>query len=265
MRYIEAATEALRLIDAYLQAAGHDQDLSEPLFRPVKNTTTTTLAKPLHPASVYRDVVRHYAAAAGLLDAVPGLCAHSLRRAPPPTPSTGMKPDIAKVQVWLGHADISTTRVCDNHISQPRDRQTFKVWCWAEEKGDVPWNVYILECADPYLYTGISNNLDRRVAEHATGKGARYTKGRGPFGWCTRDLPGQGGGLQARNHDKIHEPGEEAVAIFMKSICCHRLPFAFSLPSCVLSGITRRATEKKQIPRRCAGTPDRPVSAAARA
>ena len=41
--------------------------------------------------------------------------------------------------------------------------------------------VYILECADKTLYTGITNNLDRRMAEHEAGKGAKYTKGRGPF------------------------------------------------------------------------------------
>jgi putative endonuclease len=45
----------------------------------------------------------------------------------------------------------------------------------------VHWIVYILECADKTLYTGITNNLPRRLAEHAAGKGARYTKGRGPF------------------------------------------------------------------------------------
>jgi putative endonuclease len=39
----------------------------------------------------------------------------------------------------------------------------------------------MLECADGSLYTGITNNLDRRMAEHAAGNGARYTKGRGPF------------------------------------------------------------------------------------
>jgi putative endonuclease len=43
------------------------------------------------------------------------------------------------------------------------------------------WTVYMLECADHTLYTGITNDLDRRLAEHASGKGARYTKGRGPF------------------------------------------------------------------------------------
>jgi integrase/recombinase XerD len=126
VRYIEAATEALRLIAAYLKTAGHDQDLDGPLFRPVKNTTTKTLANPLHPASVYRDVVRHYARAAGLLDVVPGLCAHSLR-ATAATTALEHKADIAKVQVWLGHADISTTRVYDKRGSRPEDSPTFKV------------------------------------------------------------------------------------------------------------------------------------------
>jgi putative endonuclease len=43
------------------------------------------------------------------------------------------------------------------------------------------WTVYILECADGSLYTGITTNITRRLAEHKAGKGAKYTKGRGPF------------------------------------------------------------------------------------
>ncbi len=43
------------------------------------------------------------------------------------------------------------------------------------------WCVYILECADKTLYTGITNNLDRRIQMHENGTGAKYTKGRGPF------------------------------------------------------------------------------------
>ena len=50
-----------------------------------------------------------------------------------------------------------------------------------EKERAVSWIVYMLECADNSLYTGITNNLDRRLAEHAAGKGAKYTKGRGPF------------------------------------------------------------------------------------
>ena len=43
------------------------------------------------------------------------------------------------------------------------------------------WTVYILKCADSSLYTGITTDLARRIAEHEMGKGARYTHGRGPF------------------------------------------------------------------------------------
>jgi len=43
------------------------------------------------------------------------------------------------------------------------------------------WIVYILRCADETLYTGITNDLERRFAEHQAGKGAKYTKGRGPL------------------------------------------------------------------------------------
>ncbi|RME48113.1 MAG: GIY-YIG nuclease family protein [Chloroflexi bacterium] len=40
--------------------------------------------------------------------------------------------------------------------------------------------VYILECADGTLYTGWTMDLDRRLAEHNAGRGARYTRGRCP-------------------------------------------------------------------------------------
>ena len=42
------------------------------------------------------------------------------------------------------------------------------------------WVVYILQCADGSLYTGITSDLPRRIAAHNAGKGARYTRGRGP-------------------------------------------------------------------------------------
>ena len=43
------------------------------------------------------------------------------------------------------------------------------------------WIVYILECSDNSLYTGITNNLERRLKEHRTGRGAKYTKHRSPL------------------------------------------------------------------------------------
>ncbi|HEY4599874.1 MAG TPA: GIY-YIG nuclease family protein [Cerasibacillus sp.] len=41
--------------------------------------------------------------------------------------------------------------------------------------------VYILKCNDDTLYTGYTNNLKRRIHLHEAGKGAKYTRGRGPF------------------------------------------------------------------------------------
>ncbi|MBU0860074.1 MAG: GIY-YIG nuclease family protein [Alphaproteobacteria bacterium] len=43
------------------------------------------------------------------------------------------------------------------------------------------WTVYILECADATLYTGITNDLPRRLQMHESGTGAKYMRGRGPF------------------------------------------------------------------------------------
>ena len=43
------------------------------------------------------------------------------------------------------------------------------------------WCVYILKCGDDSYYTGITNDLEKRVNDHECGKGAKYTRGRGPF------------------------------------------------------------------------------------
>lgn len=43
------------------------------------------------------------------------------------------------------------------------------------------WTLYILECKDGTLYTGITDNLPRRLRAHRTGKGAKYTRGRAPL------------------------------------------------------------------------------------
>lgn len=42
------------------------------------------------------------------------------------------------------------------------------------------WYVYVLECSDGSLYTGISNNPEKRFLEHKNGKGGRYTKSHKP-------------------------------------------------------------------------------------
>lgn len=46
---------------------------------------------------------------------------------------------------------------------------------------DQDYVVYILECGDGTLYTGMTNNLEQRLKRHREGTGAKYTRGRGPF------------------------------------------------------------------------------------
>ena len=43
------------------------------------------------------------------------------------------------------------------------------------------WVLYIIECKDGTLYTGITDNFRRRFEAHKIGKGAKYTRGRGPL------------------------------------------------------------------------------------
>jgi len=43
------------------------------------------------------------------------------------------------------------------------------------------WVLYVLRCGDGSLYCGITNDLKKRLAAHRSGKGARYTRGRGPL------------------------------------------------------------------------------------
>ncbi len=42
------------------------------------------------------------------------------------------------------------------------------------------WFVYMVECIDGTIYTGISNNVEERIIKHNSGKGARYTRSRRP-------------------------------------------------------------------------------------
>ena len=43
------------------------------------------------------------------------------------------------------------------------------------------WYVYILRCGDDTLYTGVTDDVEKRLAAHRAGKGAKYTRGRGPL------------------------------------------------------------------------------------
>jgi integrase/recombinase XerD len=131
IRFIPVHPMVLRLIGEYLEAGKHGgavshESLDAPLFRPVKNNRTGTLDKHLDPGSIYKNIVRKYARATGINAEVVGLCVHSLR-ATAATNALSNEADIAKVQEWLGHANVSTTRLYDRRKSKPEDSPTFHV------------------------------------------------------------------------------------------------------------------------------------------
>jgi integrase/recombinase XerD len=121
----------LRLIGEYLEAGKHGgavnhESLDSPLFRPVKNNRTGTLDQYLDPGSIYKNVVLKCARAMGINEEVVGLCVHTLR-ATAATNALSNEADIAKVQEWLGHANVSTTRLYDRRKSKPENSPTVHV------------------------------------------------------------------------------------------------------------------------------------------
>ena len=104
----------------YLEASGHAHDKDGALFRPIRNNRTGSVDQALSPDGVYK-IMRGYSARLG----VPS--SPHVARTTAATNALDNGADIAKVQEWLGHADISTTRMYDRRKSRPEDSPTFKV------------------------------------------------------------------------------------------------------------------------------------------
>ena len=118
-RYVPLHPAASSLIAEYLEIAGHGADEAGPLFRPLHHGRADD-ASGLTPDAVYK-LVRGYSQALGCR-----VGAHALR-ATAATNALDHEADIAKVQEWLGHANIATTRLYDRRESRPEDSPTFKV------------------------------------------------------------------------------------------------------------------------------------------
>ena len=108
-RIVAVHPETRERVADYLAEAGHGGDEAAPLFRPVANNRGGgRLDRALDPASVYRNVVRHYAARSGLAEEVKGLRVHSLRATAASTAlREGARPEA--VRDWLGHASLAAT------------------------------------------------------------------------------------------------------------------------------------------------------------
>jgi site-specific recombinase XerD len=121
LRFLPLHPVAAERIYAYLEMSGHQLvDVKAPLFMPLRGRST---GGGISANGIYT-VVGHYAKVAGI--EVAGLGVHGLR-ATAATNALEHEADIAKVQVWLGHANISTTRIYDRRQQRPEDSPTYKI------------------------------------------------------------------------------------------------------------------------------------------
>ncbi len=119
-RYLPLHPGTNGLITDYLDAAGHGTDDSGALFRSVSNNRGDKGERAITADGIYK-LVRAYSAQLGF-----EIGAHALR-ATAATNALDHQADIAKVQEWLGHANIATTRIYDHRRTRPEDSPTFKV------------------------------------------------------------------------------------------------------------------------------------------
>jgi integrase/recombinase XerD len=124
LQYLPLHPGTAEVITEYVEAVGHGQDPSAPLFRPVRNNRSGKLDEPMTTDEVYK-TVQHYARKIGIGD-IERLGVHAVR-ATAATNALDHEADIAKVQEWLGHVNIATTRLYDRWKHRPEDSPTFKV------------------------------------------------------------------------------------------------------------------------------------------
>ena len=123
VRYLPIHPETLKLVATYLQEAGHKEKVCDWLFQAVSHHQGSKPNCGLTPGAVYSEVVKKYMLPLGITGE--NLGPHALR-ATAATCALENHADIAKVQEWLGHANINTTRVYDRRVTRAPDSPTFK-------------------------------------------------------------------------------------------------------------------------------------------
>jgi site-specific recombinase XerD len=126
LRHLPLHPATAEAVDIYLEAAGHRAEATTALFRSMHRAdvgSTGSSLKGITTDGVY-SLLAKYAALAKI--DMQGFGPHSLR-ATAATNALDHEADIAKVQEWLGHANIATTRIYDRRRSRPEDSPTFKV------------------------------------------------------------------------------------------------------------------------------------------
>lgn len=124
LRYVPLHPGTADLLDDYVKCSGHATLADAPLFVPLRdNRRGPNVCAALTPNGVYA-LLKVYAKAAQL--DLSQVSPHSLRTTAA-TNALEHDADIAKVQEWLGHANIATTRMYDRRRTHPSDSPTFKV------------------------------------------------------------------------------------------------------------------------------------------
>jgi len=107
-------------------------------------------------------------------------------------------------------------RITSQHIVRGR-RPAAAARRRKRKAGKVPWYLYILECGDGSLYTGISNNVEKRFGRHCAGKGAKYTRAHQPVKIVyVERCGGQGKAMQREREVKRFPKKKKLKLIAMK-------------------------------------------------
>jgi len=75
------------------------------------------------------------------------------------------------------------------------------------------WYLYILRCKDASLYTGITTDVEKRLEAHRCGRGAKYTRGRGPLTLVYREECGSHSDALKREFQIKALPREEKLRL----------------------------------------------------
>ncbi len=78
------------------------------------------------------------------------------------------------------------------------------------------WYLYILRCGDGSLYTGITTDVEKRLEAHRSGKGAKYTRGRGPLELVYSEACGDHSVALKRELEIKALPREEKLRLIQK-------------------------------------------------
>jgi len=101
---------------------------------------------------------------------------------------------------------------------KPGDRQSMNA-CplaqknFAQKKDRGKWSLYILKCRDGSFYTGITNDLERRLKMHQAGKASRYTRTRGPVEMLYSETCGDRSSALIRECEVKEWPKEKKAAL----------------------------------------------------